>query len=790
MNVHTFEDLVEVELLRDNWENLCTIDPAANFFLSWTWIYGCLSFQHSAGLPWLVLAAKQTDDASDYIAFFPVTFFTQDDAEIGLYTQVGMSGIADSHYPGFLCAPGYDVDAAIAFIQYLQKNEIWSVFELQHMPRSSLKLQALLGGCSQEYFKVVDSHNRIYRNELDTVDNSICPYIDLPGSWPDYLQGLGTSTRKTMRKKLKQFSQRVEAGDDYKVTHVNSSSIATDLHALLDLWQHNWRSRKGPQQCAQIAKSWAFLLHHCFEQGCLFLPILWCEDRPVGAIAHFIDRPNRALLSYVSARDEAFTDFPPGLILHAEAIRYGIENGFRVYDFLMGNEAYKYSFNVQERQITSVQVHRRDWVHQQLLISPRSVAEAVVIADRYRREGHLEAAEQRYRQILAVEPNYGDVLYSLAVVHQRQGKYAAAEEQFKELLTQRPAQAQIWFSLGTLYQQQGRLAAAVEAYRQALGVMPEADNTVLALHLNLGYALQQQGDLEMASAHFQQARALDANCAEAEAMWANVRYAQGALTAPETEHYGAFNLELGHRRQQAGDVGASIDYYRQAIAMCPDWAQAHYSLGVALEQSADNHWAEIVACYQRAQALAPEVDEIRASLAHALFVQGQLPEGERLDSAMLNHVLGDRCRQQADWKTAAHYYRRAIAFHPAWPEAHCDLGLALQKAGTTAGLDEAAACYRHAQSLAPHSRQAEVGLANVRFAKASLPAEQLTTYAQLNGDLGHHYRQMGDLALAIDHYRQALAMAPELSQVRDSLLLVLQEGGEVAIKVSVGKSAR
>jgi tetratricopeptide (TPR) repeat protein len=786
MKVQLFENLAELELLKDNWERLCTLDTAANFFLSWTWIYGCLRFQHETGLPWIVLAAKQADDDLDYVAFLPLTLFTKDDAELGVYTQLSLSGVADSHYSGFVCVPEQAVDAAIAFSQYLQREEVWSVFELQHLQSSSLKLQVLSDSFSKDAFKIVDLHNRVYRNELDAVDNSICPYINLPESWEDYLQSLGPSTRKNLRKKLKQFSQRAEFGDDYKITYSDSHSIDADLHALLNLWQRNWLSRKGQQQCAQIAQSWAFLLRHCFEEGCLFLPILWYQGRAVGAIAHFIDRPNRSLLSYASARDDSFAEVPPGLILHAEAIRYAIDHGFKAYDFLMGNEDYKYSFNVQERHVTTLHIHRQGWVHQPLIaLNPRSIPEAALIAERYRREGQLDGAKKRYRQILAVEPDRPAAIYALAVIQQRQGDFGAAEELLKQLLTQQPTDAKIWFSLGTLYQQQGRLTAAVHTYQEALEAIATADVATLAIHLNLGYALQQQGDLEGAIAHYETARMLNPDSAEAAVLWANAHHAQGTLSAEDTLHYGLVNLELGHRRRGAGDRQAAIDYYRQAVAMCPDSAAAYYSLGNVLEQVADSSADEIIACYQTALTLAPESDEVKASLTHALFNQGQLSVEEQADCAVLHRALGNQAQQQGNWEAAVHYYRRAIALAPAWSEAHCDLGLTLQQ--DPQHLDEALACYHKAKSLAPEFLRAEVGRANVLFAQAILPADQLNIYAQLNSELGHQYRQAGQLDLAIAHYRQALNMAPEFAEARENLLLTLQEQSDVPIKVSVAR---
>jgi tetratricopeptide (TPR) repeat protein len=788
MNVHIIETLSEIERLRENWEQVCAQTPEANFFVSWTWIYGLLKYQQQSGVPWFVVAVNLEAEGEDYVAFFPLSVFTRNDADLGLYSQLGMSGVTDSHYPGFICIPDYEAEAAAALATYLQDQEVWSVVELQHIQPQSLRWQHFLSQFSEERAKVIDARERVYKDALDEIDNSICPYVSLPDDWESYVQGLGASTRKNLRKKLKRFAEQRENPEGCHIVYADAENIDWALDALLGLWQANWESRKGAHQCKSIASSWRNLLKHCFEQGCVYLPVLQWKDHPVGAVAHFVDKSRKALLSFVSARDESFDKFPPGLILHAEAIRYAIDQGFETYDFLMGNEAYKYSFGVQEREVTTLLIHRQNWVYHDILLNPRSIPEAIAVAESYHREGQLEEAKKRYQQILASSPDQPSVLYSLAVLLQRKGDYAAATAQFQQLLHLQPENARVWFSLGALHQQQGQLSAAVETYRQALNRAPVEDTVTLALYLNLGYALQQQEQWDEATECYQRARELDPTSTEAEVMWANARHTQGKLPAEELERYATLNLRLGHRRRQASDLQSAVDYYRQALALQPDWAEAHHHLGLAL-QSADNFsWDEVITCYEKALALAPGSAEISASLAQARFAQGQLSPEEQARYAVVNYELATQCQQQEDWGTAADYYRNATQLKPGWAEAHCKLGLALQKAGS-GHLEEIIACFQTAQALDPNLLNADVSLANVRFSQGTLPPEQQAFYAYQNHELGHHYQQAGELLLAIDHYRQAVAMEPDFPAARHSLRLALQAQSNGAIKVSVARES-
>ena len=57
-----------------------------------------------------------------------------------------------------------------------------------------------------------------------------------------------------------------------------------------------------------------------------------------------------------------------------------------------------------------------------------TISEALAIAIQHHQAGRLQAAEQIYRQILAVEPNQADAIHLLGVIACQAGKYEAAVE--------------------------------------------------------------------------------------------------------------------------------------------------------------------------------------------------------------------------------------------------------------------------------------------------------------------------------------------------------------------------
>ena len=57
-----------------------------------------------------------------------------------------------------------------------------------------------------------------------------------------------------------------------------------------------------------------------------------------------------------------------------------------------------------------------------------TISEALAIAIQHHQAGRLQAAEQIYRQILAVEPNQADAIHLLGLIAHQVGKHGMAVE--------------------------------------------------------------------------------------------------------------------------------------------------------------------------------------------------------------------------------------------------------------------------------------------------------------------------------------------------------------------------
>ncbi|MGH6927001.1 MAG: GNAT family N-acetyltransferase, partial [Dongiaceae bacterium] len=329
MRVDVIDDIKTLAALRVNWEAVYEADPEAQVFLSWPWMSRWLGVLKA---PWSVLAARP-DGSPDYAAFFPLSLQTKEREAGGFHCDVAMGGNYAADYTGFLCRPELEAEAIPALAERIKALH-WSNLRVEYLRASDRRAGLFLQAFPAPAF----GSTELDRINPDKVDNSICPYAPLPGDWDAYLAGLSANTRQKIRRLLRQ----LDGSDEFRITHADGETIARDLETLMRFWTDQWGTRKGKNLSA-IQRQSRVMLRHSFDDGTLLLPVLWQGERPAGALAILVDAVKRTCSFYIGGRDAAFEGPPAGLMLHAHAIRHAVGCGMNTYDFLRGNEPYKYS---------------------------------------------------------------------------------------------------------------------------------------------------------------------------------------------------------------------------------------------------------------------------------------------------------------------------------------------------------------------------------------------------------------------------------------------------------------
>jgi tetratricopeptide (TPR) repeat protein len=293
------------------------------------------------------------------------------------------------------------------------------------------------------------------------------------------------------------------------------------------------------------------MLRHSFDDGTLLLPMLWQGERPVGALAILVDAVKRTYSFYIGGRDAAFEGPPPGLILHAHSIRHAVNAGIHTYDFLRGNEPYKYSFAGQERRLVSLLLTRKDGSVLAAQLDKRSLKQALKRSLQHDKEGRAEKAETGFRQILEVDPYNADALYGLGKIVAKRGAHAEAVPLFRALLATSPETHRAWFWLGRSLRERNALADAVEAYCEGIERQPAMPGA----YVELGQILLALGHNDQALAAFEAACTVQPGFAGAEAGRTAVLRARAS--GGEVARWAALHAEVADRVGRLGAIAAA-----------------------------------------------------------------------------------------------------------------------------------------------------------------------------------------------------------------------------------------
>jgi tetratricopeptide (TPR) repeat protein len=478
MHIDVIENFDGLKAIRGDWDAVYEADPDAHLFLSWEWLAEYLGHYRTV---WFVLAAKSSASDARYGAFFPMRLQTNFDRERGFSNELYCAGVWFSDYTGILARPEVEEEAVTGFADYIRRKLHWSRLTLDHLMMSERRRRLFLRG-----FKKVDFTQRrlSYVFPHDPIDHGLCPSLSLPASWSAYLETLSVNNRQKIRRLLK----KVDPSDTYGITVSEPESIEKNLAALLDFWKTKWRPKKG-EDTDVIARNNMLMLSSAAASGRLFLPVFRHGERLVAAHASLIDTRKRALLFFITGRDESYREMPAGYLLHAYSIRHAIAQGFATYDFLRGNEAYKYQFGARDRPLVGVAVRTKTKRNLGGKLDPRGLPAMLKTALDFENKGEDADAGHAYREILELEPSDALALYRYGRFLAKTGDHAKAVELYSRAVERAPTADNAWFFLAQSHKFLGETEVALKACRKVLELRPEFEEAK-ALLAELSFAPQ------------------------------------------------------------------------------------------------------------------------------------------------------------------------------------------------------------------------------------------------------------------------------------------------------------
>jgi CelD/BcsL family acetyltransferase involved in cellulose biosynthesis len=332
MRVFCLSTLDELAPYADAWDRLAAGIP----FRSWIWLstwwrhYG--GGEHRRRQPRSLFVPCVFDEADMLVGLAP-WYFDYSAAQGRALRTLGCGEVC-SDYLGVLCQKGMEEQVTDALAECLAEEaraqghnrRRWDLLELAGVDAEDEVIGRLVGHLGARGNTV---HRRWGPN---------CWRLELPASWEDYLAILSKNRRHRLRRFVRDYLDNGRAVLR-AIEHVGDLPRVMDL--LVDLHQRR-RHSLGQRGCFASPRFTAFyreVVPALFRNGQLQFYCLELDGKPVSA--EYLLVGGGVLYGYQAGLDPDALDDNPGYLMSVAILRRAIAEGYRVLDFLRGDEPYK-----------------------------------------------------------------------------------------------------------------------------------------------------------------------------------------------------------------------------------------------------------------------------------------------------------------------------------------------------------------------------------------------------------------------------------------------------------------
>jgi CelD/BcsL family acetyltransferase involved in cellulose biosynthesis len=167
-----------------------------------------------------------------------------------------------------------------------------------------------------------------------------CPLLGLVRTWEEYLAGLGSKARHELRRKMRKVN-----GSQLKDVQPSDTEMLFRFMVQSD-------NKKADFLNEETKNFFMNIIHAFYRNGWLRMRIALIEEKVLGILLAFGFRGRVYLFNM--GFDPRLRDLSPGIVTVGLDIKSAIEEDYKYYDFLRGDEDYKYRLGATERYTVRV----------------------------------------------------------------------------------------------------------------------------------------------------------------------------------------------------------------------------------------------------------------------------------------------------------------------------------------------------------------------------------------------------------------------------------------------------
>jgi len=316
--------------LRCEWIKVLERSRGANPFL--TWEYLSTYWKHFGKNK--KLRILYIENENEIIAIAPFKQTRYEFAHLFGYDVLSPLGYMGGDYTGLILAER-EKDCLKLILDYLFEDNDWDFMYLYDFPGTSMNLELLS--------KIPSV---IPKSELS--EGRACPYLPLPNSIDTFAQGLHTSFRKNLRRGVKQLEEDWQKVEFKKYDELGS--VEESMKIFFELHQKRWTQKGMPGVFSnqEVQHFWLDVAKSFADKGWLALHFLIAGGKPVGAL--YCYEYNQKMYAVLHGFDPDYSRYGIGNLVHQKIMEKCIMNRIKEFDFLKGDEPYKFNWTRNYRR--------------------------------------------------------------------------------------------------------------------------------------------------------------------------------------------------------------------------------------------------------------------------------------------------------------------------------------------------------------------------------------------------------------------------------------------------------
>jgi CelD/BcsL family acetyltransferase involved in cellulose biosynthesis len=338
--IHTHPGIFEQ--LRPEWNALLRNSQADTPFLTYEWqktwsdcLCSCEGELH-------LLTVR---DGGALLGIAPLFVLSEPDKDGRPWRLLRLIGSVDaSDYLDLIAVRGREREVSCAMLDALAQSDTWDALDLWNVPAASTT-RALLP-------ELIASRGWTLLDEKQVV----CPIIHLPVQFDDYVQSLDKKERHELRRKIR----RAEATEGVSWYAITGQDRAHDLDEAAESFialMMKSRPDKSDFMTDEMRRFFHQMIRATHDGGFLHLAFLEVNGAKAATYLSF-DYNQKRLVFNSGLETQGFQALSAGIVLAARIIDEAIQLGYSEFDFLRGDEKYKYQLGAKDTWIYHLRVDR------------------------------------------------------------------------------------------------------------------------------------------------------------------------------------------------------------------------------------------------------------------------------------------------------------------------------------------------------------------------------------------------------------------------------------------------